>query len=361
MQGIPTVDTLMASEYVFNQRQEDIIQDISSRVNPTINSLPLFTDSGDEAVMHARLVSLHVARYLVDKYSRGEGQDAGEMFVIPIFCESETMFLLTRMSRTIVNIVYITIMQNLCSNGIFTEYWTGPSRNVALSVAGPFDVFIHTELTFDEYQDVLDRSFQSASAETQERLYGEHHHHKLHFTDDEPVERTEENKECDLCCEKSDYICCNCKYPLCSNCIRRLGKSTNQCPSCRELPMRMRRIKDGDFSIETEPNESTDDEDDAEEESCEDNCNDDCECNSDEDNCDDNSDDNYDDGDEEHTPSNMENMYDEIDGNGFIGPDDEESNAINTNNKSETSTNHNNSSNDSSDSEVIDIIDKLES
>ena len=77
------------------------------------------------------------------------------------------------------------------------------------------------------------------------------------LTDEEPIKRTEENAECEVCCtEQSDYVCSRCNYALCSTCIHHLKHSTAMCPQCRLFPLSLKRIENGKTDIETE-NENT--------------------------------------------------------------------------------------------------------
>ena len=259
MEPLPNAESLIARSYDLNDRQAGLVQDITSRVNESLPNIRMFENIDPTEIQYIRLVVLAATRYYIDSFSRGDDDDTGELLVIPLPSDVETVFLVTRSTFTIVRLLYVHIMYNLSTNGVFTEYWTTIRPAVAFSVANGRDLFIHTELTLDNYQEVLDQSFEEAREQTVNQIYSEHHDHILHFSKEPEIERSDDNNDCNLCYLKADYVCEECKYPLCANCVRRIKTSNNTCPSCRHHPIILRRIKDGNFDIETEPNDIEED------------------------------------------------------------------------------------------------------
>ena len=178
---IHSSETLCSMEFSLNDRQNELVTDISGKVNNTLTDIPFFLGQPEDVMEHARFVILSVVKYLINQFSLGHDEMSGERFVFPISGGHDTMFLYTQTTETIVGLLYVYVVRNLVEFGLFTEYWSQIKVNMAFAVACPFDVFLHTELSFDDYRDILDRSFEASLQETQEKIYGEHHNHKLSF------------------------------------------------------------------------------------------------------------------------------------------------------------------------------------
>lgn len=251
-ESMPSTETLLSLSFELNDRQNELVSDVSRRINEVIPNLPFFNHQSDEEREHTRLVLLSMTKYLIDKYSIGHGEERGERFVFPIFEETETIFLYAQTTSTIVGLIYLYMSRNIVEFGLFTEYWGQIRINMAFAVCSSRDVFLHTGITIDEYRDVLDRSFEANRVETIDKIYGEHHNYKLHFSKEKELKRDNDNTECQLCLSRSDYVCEKCKYPLCNKCISHIKRSNNTCPSCRTQPLILRRITEGDFSIEND-------------------------------------------------------------------------------------------------------------
>lgn len=258
MESIPSSESLCARQFTLNERQQQIVTEIVTRLNETIPTISAFQHATEDELQYVRLVVLAATRFYVDQFSRENSSGVSEVMVVPIPTENETIFLLTRSTETITRLIYVHIVFNLSMNGVFTEYWENIRPAVAFSVAGGRDVFIHTEMTLDNYQEALDRSFEEAREHTLHEIYDVKHNHILHFSDKKQVPRTDENNDCQLCYLKADYICEECKYALCSDCIRRIKTSNNTCPCCRHHPIVLQRIAEGNFEIESEPNDVED-------------------------------------------------------------------------------------------------------
>lgn len=259
IESMPNAESLIARTYELNERQQSLVEEIVNRVNESIHNISTFEHADDSEIQYVRLVVLSATRFYIDLFSRGHDEHMGELLVIPLPTDVETIFLLTRSVQTITRLLYVHITYNLTMNGVFTEYWTNIRPAVAFSVANGRDIFIHTELTLDNYQAALDESFEEAREHTIDQIYSTHHDHILHFSSETEVERTNDNTDCNLCYSSADYICEECKYPLCAECVRRIKTSNNTCPSCRHHPIVLRRIKDGNFTVESEPNDKEED------------------------------------------------------------------------------------------------------
>lgn len=246
MYNLPTSETIVAMDFNLTHHEEDIVSDILMRVYDSIFEMPMFDSITEDEKQHVRHVLLAAVKYYVDHFSRL----GGFLFFIPAVANDSdrTFIAATGNISTVINAIYLHIINCVSLNGLFTEYWGPVQFSTIEDVINPLtDVILSLDISPDEmYDDVLDRAFQEHTNEIQEKLYGEHQNHTLSFSTLEPVERNEDNSECQLCCERSDYVCEKCNEPLCVKCIEHLRRSTNVCPACQADPIVLRRICDGE-------------------------------------------------------------------------------------------------------------------
>lgn len=144
---------------------------------------------------------------------------------------------------TFTSLCMVFIERNLPQFGIITELWEEipfelfesighHGDSIALCVAVDQTIGLgrdrESDRLFEEYrQNIIDEKFDTNK---QFRIN----------IDPEPFMITDENKEdmneCKLCCgDESLYVCKECKYPMCKECLKHILKSSGECPCCRQV------------------------------------------------------------------------------------------------------------------------------
>ena len=240
---LPSSEVIISSNYDLDEYEEAIITDISRELNDVLGGVQLFVSSDEPTKTHMRLIMLNVARYYISRFSRSNG----EYFIIPIPTEEEVVFLFTQSVRTLVPLIAFQISQNFITYGIFTEYWEPFKLFSVYQFAHNNDIVLHSYMNNETINEALEQNFEQTRTETLERVFGEHSNHKLVFRNDKNIERDEDNKECQLCCETSDYVCSECHEPLCCKCIKHIKHSTGKCPACQCYPLIIDHVKGGKY------------------------------------------------------------------------------------------------------------------
>ena len=258
--ALPTLDDITCRHIVLSSLDENIYTDIYNIVNRNLLDSQLYMGLDETEKTHIRYSMMSIIKYLVNLYSRLDG----EFFIIPILNDDdENLFLITRQTQTFIPIICYYIDFNFARYGIFTEYWEKLKFIAITRFVHDMDIIVTPTQSTEDSETAFDQSFEQCRNETLERVFGEHHNHNLHFSNKPAIPRTEDNKECQLCCEPSDYVCEACHEPLCCSCIHHLKHSTNKCPACQMLPITLQKINDGkdyDDTTFTDKNESNNNE-----------------------------------------------------------------------------------------------------
>jgi len=166
---------------------------------------------------------------------------------------SEYNVIYTNDVKTVENYIISYIMRNIKVNGGFIELYDSPLLQDLVANNNDINSIITGSIDDNDNEtlnEVIDESFESNRQNVQNKLYNENHNWKLFIVDHTLAERTPDNNTCLLCYDKADYVCYDCGYPLCINCVKHLKHSTNQCPKCRFQPVHYQPIEGGDRSIE---------------------------------------------------------------------------------------------------------------
>ena len=84
-----------------------------------------------------------------------------------------------------------------------------------------------------------------------------HKEHKLCVHDDKNVNVSDDMKSCLLCYEDSDYVCSNCGFPICCNCMDKLRLQLHvKCPNCQCEPIKFYNIANRNKFSELNSNNS---------------------------------------------------------------------------------------------------------
>lgn len=272
---LPEFDELSIKEYEFSEFQNKLVKSISERVSEiSRNSI------------HPDLI-ISCANYYINKFTRN-GKD---LIVIYTLHDGNVYMKITRNAKTLVEILSNHIVLNSVSTGFFTQYWEGIKLDILfltgdqradknmmkkfdsdeidnnlieqlfesngnfttisfISAGGgtELDASNETNEVNDEsieemvMNEAANESFESTREEVINRTYGQHNDH--HFTFEAPVQRDDDNENCELCYEKAIYQCSKCKYPMCKTCVEKLRTSTGECPMCRNFPLSLSPIID---------------------------------------------------------------------------------------------------------------------
>lgn len=135
---------------------------------------------------------------------------------------------------------------NIRQNGIFTELWTPIPVGFFESVGNPdndsFALRLGSEirverLVNDRQLTEANNMFEHYRADLIERHFAQNKCNRIQILPERfeiTKENAEESNSCLLCCTyMSNYVCNDCKYPMCKDCLKRLLKSTGECPGCR--------------------------------------------------------------------------------------------------------------------------------
>lgn len=272
---LPEFDELSIKEYEFSEFQSDLVKSVSERVS----------EMSGNSICPDLIISC--ADYYINKFTRN-GKD---LIVIYTLNNGNVYMKITRNTKTLIEILSNHIVFNSTSTGFFTQYWedikleilflTGDQRTdknmmkkfdsdeidnnlieqifesngnfmtISFISAGggtelntPNETNGMNEESIEEMvmNEAANESFESTREEVINRTYGQHNDH--HFTFEAPVQRDDDNENCELCYEKAIYQCSKCKYPMCKSCVEKLRTSTGECPMCRNFPLSLSPIID---------------------------------------------------------------------------------------------------------------------
>lgn len=158
--------------------------------------------------------------------------------------EVENVFYARRSERvqTFIEICVGFLERNLNINGIITELWE-PIPLLLFEQLGSHNDYltlcVHTGTIpglLNERSEV-DRLFENWRSRFIDEMYAPTHKHTVTISPD-PFEITDENKddknECNICyASPSLYVCVDCKYPMCKECLKHVLKTTGKCPCCQ--------------------------------------------------------------------------------------------------------------------------------
>lgn len=135
---------------------------------------------------------------------------------------------------------------NVHQNGIFTEMWNPIPVGFFESVGNPAnDTFalrlgaeIRVERLANERQLIeANNMFENYRADLIEHHFAQNKCNRIQILPERftiTKQNADDSNQCLLCCTYlSNYVCHDCKYPMCKDCLKRLLKSTGECPGCR--------------------------------------------------------------------------------------------------------------------------------
>ena len=240
---IPSADELNGRTFDISNDEEELVARVISSVENKLPKVQVFASADEVTQGYFRLTILNIIRWLVKSCAWARGQ-----FWIPIMDDDRKAYYILHRRRvlTFIRILKKYIIFNLSTSGVLTEYWSPITYDFIVQFMQINDAIYYPGTSMqDIISDTVELTFEENREQVVDKLYGEHQDHELTFSSMEPVPRTEENAECQLCCSDSDYICEKCGEPLCLACIGHLKHSTNSCPACRTAPIVLRLIEGG--------------------------------------------------------------------------------------------------------------------
>ena len=143
--------------------------------------------------------------------------------------------------KSLIDLTAYFIATNIETYGIFTELYEQPTYTAFMTVSSQYDeLMIIRDNTYEE-ADTYDRLFEENRQETLDKVFAENKNNKLIYNDKKEL-GNDDNNECKLCYGNSTFVCSNCHYPLCSDCIEHIRKSTGKCPCCQSFPLELSKI-----------------------------------------------------------------------------------------------------------------------
>lgn len=235
-----------------------IYSDIKVSLNVLYQQEP-FANTPAEELKSTKMKINRVVRYMLNEIVQHGAKRFRLLGILPSIDDiDETVALFTNNVDSVKKYIISYITRNSQSFGCFVALWDKPSMYDIFSAKDdedqiyPVDDGMLTQVHDDTVlNDVADASFEQSRQDSLNQTFGEHNDHELKFITHAIRPRDEDNCQCLLCYEKSDYVCYDCFYPLCKNCILRLKHSTNKCPQCQFCPIHLQPIEGGDRSLES--------------------------------------------------------------------------------------------------------------
>ena len=254
-QHIPSAEELEQIDYNLNDLQiERVCRIIDNLFNMQLSNDDEFNSCTDEVKNYTMSVFTNASKWYIQNYS---SQIVEGVLMIPVYGShtdsNYEMIYITNNSGVIIEILTFHLFNNFFEFGTSTENWYPITEDIIIEFGYNYGIIVPSSIINirNGINDMLLRSFEENREETIDKIYGEHQNHKLIFSELNSIKRNEDIDECKLCYEKADYVCEQCKYPLCSECIMHLKKSTNKCPACQSFPVKLQRVENGNFKIES--------------------------------------------------------------------------------------------------------------
>ena len=264
-QHIPPAEELEQIEYNLTDLQvERVCRIIDNLINLHLSDFDVFNSCTDEVKDYTISVFTNASKWYIQKYSRRRFDN---LLLIPVYrrrndSDFEMVYIIDD-DNVIIEMFTFHLFNNFFNFGTSTENWYPITEDIVRDFDNNHGLIVplspRRNRRSNRLNNVLLQSFEENREETIDKIYGEHQNHKLIFSELSSIKRNEDIDECKLCYEKSDYVCEQCKYPLCSDCIMHLKKSTNKCPACQAFPIKLQRVENGNYKIEQNDDEQIDD------------------------------------------------------------------------------------------------------
>ena len=243
--SLPAYETLLAENE--NLHLNNLQRDLSDKLFDKIVDSELLDSCQDKD--QSREIVRNVSTYLTNSCTLKHPRRNAFAFRIYFVDSNGTPSILTAGDESaFLTLAIFFVLLNLPSYGIFTELWETLSPDIIHTFAGDAALIFSAGEDgdmlgqFDE-DTQLDVLYDDHRNKIIEEKYGETKNHTITILDAPPVELTDENKECELCYDNSEFICSKCNYPMCSACLEHIKKSTGECPCCRDYPLTLVKIK----------------------------------------------------------------------------------------------------------------------
>lgn len=226
---LPDYTNLSVLEYTFSEFQQNIINEIISKIDEIFSHI----SSADGIVI--RSVALCATKYFINLFTRNDSN------VITIYCYTDDgiYYKITENVNSLIESLCNFISINLSQYGIFTKYWDPLNMALVLPV-DENDIVLYARSNENTMDDIIDRTFEANREEVIEKTFGCTHEHDIII--EGTVDRNNYNSECHLCYEEATYQCSKCGYPICDKCMKTLKKSTGKCPCCQAYPLLLNTI-----------------------------------------------------------------------------------------------------------------------
>lgn len=246
---LPSLTTLssLTSQYHFSAFQESIINSTYSEIEQNLDNSIINDDMKDLIV--------YVLNFYVNKFTRNNSERIIMFYKNGInryfHREHDVSVLSTLLTQYIITNIY--------QFGLFVECWESFNDYVMMyyinlddrdestiivprNTNGTSTSPTSTPTSTSTVDDILNFSFEQNLNEVINKTYSPsptitHDVKILTSPSSLPLPRDENNSECKLCFDESNYVCSKCGYPLCSSCVDRIKHSTGKCPCCQDYPL----------------------------------------------------------------------------------------------------------------------------
>lgn len=226
----------------------------SMELNNSLHEHPLvstFFDTDDIRDEFISVYSNYMAYKTIVKRAVGNGDSIEEIrFCIPannilaVLMEINCIYFMrySRSINTFVALSTVFVERNIRETGIMTEMWREIDMGAFESSGDAHDgiclcTVIDQQVVFGASRE-SDRLFEEYRQDIINEHFRTNKQHNV-IVDSTEIEINETNKddldECKICYgAESSYVCKDCKFPLCKNCLKHILKSTGECACCRK-------------------------------------------------------------------------------------------------------------------------------
>lgn len=239
---VPCADELFCKEYDFSPFQQSMADQTIRWISEVLDDIRVNGEQFED-MYYMRMLTIYVIRFYVSKFTKHDSRICTIYTVLTDeqTHESEVIHKVTDDAGAVIEILYNHIIKNLTQCGIYTECWDHVDPLLLLTSGTRRGIIIPTALDDGsfEYQRVADASFESARQKLVNDTFNPKDTVNHEFQTIGSEARTSDNAECGICCGEATFVCADCKYSMCNECIERFKHSTGQCPCCQTSPIKL--------------------------------------------------------------------------------------------------------------------------
>lgn len=247
---LPCADELFCKEYQFSPFQQSLVDQTIRYLTNVLNEIRVNGEQFDD-MYYMRMLIMYIVRFYVSKFTTN---DSNICTIYTLLIDEEThisemIHKVTDDAGALIEILCNHIPKNLSQCGVFTECWDNIDPLLLLTSGTMHGIIIPTPAgdgSF-EYERILESSFEQDRKRVLEEKFAPKDEINHNFEVTGIIKNNTDISECGICCNESTFVCANCKYAMCNECIDKFKHSTGQCPCCQVSPMKLLEIVHNPF------------------------------------------------------------------------------------------------------------------